>query len=391
MQVGCVLIPHFAVKAEGLRRPETAGQPLLVVRSEGSRRTVWDHSPGLTGVRRGMGLQEAVSFAKGARLLDLDLPYLEGQFGEVQDALEQVSPVVEASELGCSYVGLDGLERLYGDNARVAQAVQRAPWEGWGAQVGIGGGKFTAYMSALMSEPGRPFKAPEDGAFLRELSVDYLPVGYRTRARLHDFGLHRLGELALLEVGPLQAQFGREGRLMWELSRGVDVRRVVARRAREEVTERLSFPEPVTTLEGVLLGTEVLVERALLHPELRGRQARLAVLQGYVYQGTPWVRRLSFKESFDRRRVMSRIKASLEGGGVSGPVEELWLTLSELAGEQGRQESIFDEVRDRERLKEAVGRLQTLLGKPAPLFHVREVEPWSRIPERRHALVQYVP
>ena len=88
---------------------------------------------------------------------------------------------------------------------------------------------------------------------------------------------------------------------------------------------------------------------------------------------------------------MSRIKASLEGGGVSGPVEELWLTLSELAGERGRQESIFDEARDRERLKEAVGRLQTLLGKPAPLFHVREVEPWSRIPERRHALVQYVP
>jgi DNA polymerase-4/protein ImuB len=27
----------------------------------------------------------------------------------------------------------------------------------------------------------------------------------------------------------------------------------------------------------------------------------------------------------------------------------------------------------------------------SPLYHVVEVEPWSRIPERRHALISYDP
>jgi hypothetical protein len=72
------------------------------------------------------------------------------------------------------------------------------------------------------------------------------------------------------------------------------------------------------------------------------------------------------------------------------PIESLSLTLSELTGETGRQESIFSEVRARQNLAEAVRQLSVSLGKPAPIFQVREVEPWSRVSERRHALAQFV-
>ncbi|MQF68927.1 hypothetical protein FIM12_01135 [SAR202 cluster bacterium AD-804-J14_MRT_500m] len=388
--VGCVLIPHFVVTAESLRNPETSTQGLIVMQSNGSRRTVCDSSPTLTGIRPGMRLQEAVSFAKDVRLLELDTPYIERLFEDILSALELVSPVVETPDLGCAYIDLHGLERLYGSDVRIAQAIQHATPETWKAQVGIGNSKFTAHMSALLAEPGRPCKAPEDSSFLKLLSVDHLPVSYKTRVQLHCFGLHTLGDTELLDVTSLQAQFGWEGKLIWELSRGIDVRNVTARNPKEEVTERLIFPEPAATLERIMLGVRILVERALSNSDLRGRRARLAILEGYASRGAPWRHRLSSKEPFNQQKIISRINASIEGTKVSAPVEELCLSLSEFTGERGRQENIFSEAQDREQIKEAIKQLHTLMGNPAPIFHVKEVEPWSRIPERRHALVQYV-
>jgi DNA polymerase-4/protein ImuB len=41
-------------------------------------------------------------------------------------------------------------------------------------------------------------------------------------------------------------------------------------------------------------------------------------------------------------------------------------------------------------LANAVAMLKQRYG-PSPLFRIVEVEPWSRIPERRHALVSFDP
>ena len=95
MQVGCVLIPHFVVTAESLRRPNTSTQKLIIVQSNGSQRTVCDHSPTLRGIRPGMCMQEAISFTEDAQPLELDMPYVETLFEEILSALELVSPIVE--------------------------------------------------------------------------------------------------------------------------------------------------------------------------------------------------------------------------------------------------------------------------------------------------------
>ena len=44
-----------------------------------------------------------------------------------------------------------------------------------------------------------------------------------------------------------------------------------------------------------------------------------------------------------------------------------------------------------ENLKEALRQLQARLGAQPPIYQVREVEPWSRIPERRQVLVPFSP
>ena len=59
-----------------------------------------------------------------------------------------------------------------------------------------------------------------------------------------------------------------------------------------------------------------------------------------------------------------------------------------MGGEAARQPSLFiARARQLAEIAEAARQLQARYGR-VPLYHAIEVEPWSRIPERRWALVQ---
>jgi DNA polymerase-4/protein ImuB len=99
--------------------------------------------------------------------------------------------------------------------------------------------------------------------------------------------------------------------------------------------------------------------------------------------------RVAFKEPAGSKvKALFAIKAKLDGIALPGPLEDMRLTLSGLTGEAGRQESLWTEIRRDQQLHDAVDQLESRLGAAPPLYQVREMEPWSRIPERRHALVQ---
>ena len=93
----------------------------------------------------------------------------------------------------------------------------------------------------------------------------------------------------------------------------------------------------------------------------------------------------------DPQAAAALVKHTLEGHPPTGPLEELRLTLSGLTGEAGRQESLFGDVRRQENLMEALRQLRARLGSQPPIYQIHEVEPWSRLPERRQALVPFAP
>jgi len=99
---------------------------------------------------------------------------------------------------------------------------------------------------------------------------------------------------------------------------------------------------------------------------------------------SPW--RNNFKEpALDVRNTMSRIKRTLEDYPQPGPVEQAGLHITGLGYPRGRQKSLFRDVRAKEHLAEDIKQLELKLGNPQ-VYTVKEVEPWSRIPERRYAL-----
>jgi hypothetical protein len=94
----------------------------------------------------------------------------------------------------------------------------------------------------------------------------------------------------------------------------------------------------------------------------------------------------------DKRRLETVIRPLIERADFPGPIATLEVELTGITAESGRQVDLFRSERTRrgEQLDEMVRHLKVRFGH-SPLAHIVDVEPWSRIPERRRALMDYDP
>ena len=204
MKVACVLVDHFPFKLEAKRQPSLLRHPVIIVQRHGSQSTVLDVSPAVQGIAPGMSLQEAQTHCKGALPVEADLPFYQRAFSRMVSRLGDRSPVVEPAGLGCVYVGLDGLEQMYCGEARLIDVLLKAIPAHLTPCLGVSQGKFPAYLAALTTQPGRAYKPDtEVTQFVASFPVDVLPVSWEVKRRLHRFGIHTLGEVARLSIGPL--------------------------------------------------------------------------------------------------------------------------------------------------------------------------------------------
>ena len=395
MKVACVLITHLPVKAELRRNLSLYDKPVLITTrsSGGDGAQVLDVSSQVKGVSPGMPLQEALSRCSGAVLIEADETYYHSVFDQLVEALLDKSPAVEKGELGCAFVDVHGTEGIYGSDEGIAATLLDAVPDDLGPRVGLAESKFPACVASVASKVGQATKVPRDVAgFLSEFPIDLLPLSWKNRVRLHDFGLHFIGQIASLSVGSMQAQFGTQGRVAWELANGIDKSPLVPSRCQETVTDFLTFPVPATSLFAILPAVEILLGRIFSHPSLRGKYLRSVFIQATVLNRTPWSKRIVFKSPVNKKEpALFALRNALEATDIPGPLEDLRMTVSDTAGESGTQSSLFVEVRKQQQLREAMRQLEARLRTRPPIYRVMDVEPWSRIPERRQALVEFVP
>ena len=155
------------------------------------------------------------------------------------------------------------------------------------------------------------------------------------------------------------------------------------------VEASLRFDDPLASVEAVA-ALDQLLAHAFANPALGGRSVRQVRLRALLADGTSWERLFTFKEALSGRDAARRaLKSKLElpNGLPPGPVEELALRLTGLDGEVAKQAGLFTaRAGQLGSIAEAARQLRARYGR-TPLYHAVEVEPWSRIPERRWALV----
>ncbi len=387
MKILCVMVPHFPWRCEALRQPTLDGRPTLITYTSGSRRLVLDYSPALEGLQWDIPVQQALARRGEVGLLPADTPYYRSVFTGLLDKLEGISPIVEGTELGCVYIGVDGLQIIYLDDEAIIEAVFGVIPEAFAPQIGLAGNKFLAYLTARNCPPGGYRILTGDVfAFLQDLSVDVLPVSMKSREKLHDFGLHTLGQVAALPPGPMLSQFGTEGKRIYELVRGCDDTPLYPRMMTETIYESLALSSVTVSLQAVLVALESLLVGVFARLVRNGLGIRCLTVWTHTWNSEHWERTVQFKEpAMDTKAVITRLERVMEDYPQPGPVEQVGVNITRLGYPRGRQKSLFSEVRAQDGLSEDIRQLELRLGSPQ-VYKLQEVEPWSRIPERRYTL-----
>ena len=387
MKLACVLIPHLRALIELRRRPHLRKRSILIADRSHGRPAVADFLPDRSVMRQAMPLGQALSLCSDAAVLEADEPRYRGVFDGVLAALQGVSDRVEAADMGTAYVGLSGLEGMYGGEARLARALLNAVPLDLQPKVGLGRGKFPAFMAARKSKPHGAVRIPTNvKSFLAPHPIGLLPVSPKLKEEMHRLGLHRMGDVATLARDVFADRFGPEGRRAWELCNGIDRIPLVPLAFEEAVVERTSLPFHTSSMEALLVALDTLLRRAYARPDMEGRCAGTADISCAAVGWPAWGKNLRFKHPADSwQRASFVLRGRLEMDPPTQPVEEMSLTLSNFTPESGTQMEMLKDARDdmHERLVEVDRKLKPLMGGGHALHTIARVAPWHPAPEMR--------
>jgi nucleotidyltransferase/DNA polymerase involved in DNA repair len=395
MAIACLSIPNFTLRVEILHRPELDGLPLALRSAEDRRPAIVDCTPEalVCGVRPGLLPREALSVCPEVVTVLPNPARDNSVFAGVVERLEALSPLVEVVEPGRCYVDLRGLERHYGTPEQAAGLLLQTAPPILRPRVGIASGKFAAGVAASQAAPGswRIVEPDEVRAFLAAMPVSVLPVSFAMTRRLEQLGIDTLREFTSLPLSAVQARFGPEGRDAWHLARGIDERPVIPRSHEPVIVERITLPAPATSREAFLIGLRQLVIQAFTRKELHSRNVRGAQIRAELDGGGSWEQTITLKAPAGRDRLIEALRHRLQAVELAGPLAALEIELMGFTAEQARQESLLSaRPRRMRQIIDAAHQLKHRYG-TSPVYRIVEVEPWSRIPERRRALISFDP
>ena len=422
--VTCALLPRLQLTVAAGSRAELLGVPTALAPEPGGQ-LVGEVSQAAEafGIHPGMRLGEALARYPRLTLIPPDpagvADHWEGSLGALESigaAVEPVAPGVacfDARSLLLLHGGslaavLAAARRALGDRVNDPDPSQTRPggpplaamWPpkaplGAPARLGVAPSRFAAIAAARRARARRPLVV--DGgerqarAFLAPMPVSLLRLRAELAAlpeALERLGVGSLGELAALPLAAVVDRFGGAGRLAHRLASGGD-EPLRPRQAGEVVRESLELPEAA---DGIQLerALGLLVDRLLARRERRGRSLRSVVLAAaLVEQGGTWRQQVTFREALAdplRMRLALTPRLSL----VPAPVRVLRLAVERFGPVASEQRGLLDASRDARaaRLREAVSQARAAAGADAAL-RILEIDPGSRLPERRAVLTPF--
>jgi hypothetical protein len=389
------MISHLPLQAERIRR--RLGSELLAI-YEGSawHPQLLDADP-LLKARPGAALSRVLAEHPEVHLLPADPVYYQYCWSQILDRLQRLFPAVEDGGPGCAYLDIAGLESLYGGPAGLDRYLHEAVTGGWRGRWGLGASKFNARCAAVRSRAGKVTRAPSEPAalraFLARMPATLLPLDDEEQHLLADFGLKTLGDLAAQPRAALRARLREPGGRAWDLSRGDDSEPLRPLPPAETLATQLEFPFPAVSVGAFSVGLLTLLQRLYRHPRLTGRAAGHIALTGQISDQPTWSFAYRFRTPLAgaeaAHETLLAVLSGREPGplGLPGPVRDLQVELGQLGPAPTIQGELWSKSR-KASLRSAVAGLRRRLPGEA-LLRVVEVEPWSRIPERRQALVRF--
>src|SRR5258706_2050932 len=200
-------LDSFFASVEQRDDPSLRGKPVIV---GGGVVLAASYEARAFGVRSAMGGRRARQlFPHAIVVKPCWSAYLDASRAVVE-IFEATAPLVERLSIDEAFLDVRGLERISGTPVRIAARLRRVVREqvGLPISVGVARTKSLAKMASAEAKPDGLLVVPAGGEreFLHPLPVERLwGVGPATAAKLHEWGVIRVGQLAGLGAATLGA------------------------------------------------------------------------------------------------------------------------------------------------------------------------------------------
>jgi DNA polymerase-4 len=274
----------FYASVEQRDNPEFRGKP-VVVAWKGKRSVVCaaSYEARQFGVRSAMPAVTAERMCPNAIFIPPDFTRYKAASQGVREIFQRHTDLIEPLSLDEAY--LDVTENKLGlpTATRVAKMIREQIREELNltASAGVAPNKFLAKIASDWKKPNGLFviQPHEAQGFLLPLPVGRIPgVGQVTEARMKTVGITTVGDIYAMEISALEHHFGRYGRRLYELSRGIDSNPVVSNRASKSISAEDTFETDILLAETEPL-VRKLAEKVWAASSHNARMARTVVLK----------------------------------------------------------------------------------------------------------------
>jgi DNA polymerase-4 len=232
--------PSFCTTVEGLVAPALRDRPVAVAPPGADRATLLALSREAreAGLERGTPVRLALKQCPDLIVIPPNPELYARAARALHDILKIYAPVIEPCGYGHAFLDLTGTERLFGPATDVAERIRRESRSRLGLplSIGVAANKLVSQAATTVA-PVSLLEIPRGGEarFLAPHPVRLLPdVPPKVRARLDDYQLDLIGEVAALTERQVTTVMNEAGRTLLARARGIDMRPVLPPEVRQQ-------------------------------------------------------------------------------------------------------------------------------------------------------------
>lgn len=362
----------FFASVEQLDHPEHMGKPVIVGADPagGKGRGVvaaCSYEARKFGIHSAMPISHAYNRCPAGIFLR---PRME-RYAEISHMVfcifERFTPDIEPISVDEAFLDISGSFHLFGTPEDTCRKIKETVKQvtGLTASVGLAPNMMTAKIASDLKKPDGLVIVTSEGLtdFLDPLPVSRLwGVGERTLEHLHNMGIRTIGALARTSGDLLEGTFGKSGRHLWLLARGIDERPVESGYSARSVSNEYTFnsdSHDEDKIKDVIMQLSEKVSHRMRKDGLKGRTITLKIrFTGFqtFTRATTLERDTNYVDDIYKGAASKLVEFDIKGKGV----RLVGVKVSNLASSSG-DILLFDmdtaTTRKKERLHAAIDRL----------------------------------
>ena len=329
----------FYASVEVRDDPKLKNRPVIVGGSPQSRAVVCSASYEARkwGVRSAMSCSQAYRLCPDAVFIPPHFEKYSKASDEIHEIFRSVTTLIEPLSLDEAY--LDVTENLLNEPSatKIARHIQDEIFRKTKltASAGVAPNKFVAKVASDIKKPNGITVVPPEKVleFLKDLPIEKMwGVGPVTAEKLHQMGIHKIGEIRALKPEALESELGKFGSFLYNLAFGRDDREVIASWEPKSRGSETTFDRDTCDIE--LLETRIQELCLELEENLRelGRPARTLTLKVKYSDFDQITRSRTFPYPFEDSKTMSRVAFKLlnnETEAGSRPIRLIGVSVSQ--------------------------------------------------------------